>query len=106
MKALLGVVVVAVAVYFIWSHYFSRTGKIERAYESCVKQTNQAADKARAERGLRTSKEDVPSRDKSTSELGMDWAQEMGVAMCGVIRDACDQDYNGGVCQAAIRKFR
>jgi hypothetical protein len=94
MKAAIVVIVLAAVGYYAWSHYFSREAKVERAYQSCVSKMSAGIEKAKGSASQ--------SGDKNMQEAMNSMMQGIGDAMCGMIKEACKQDYNGQVCQAAI----
>jgi hypothetical protein len=89
-NALIAIAVIALG-YFGWTHYFSRDAKIERAFQSCVSKMNAGVDQGKV---------------KSTDEAMASMMKGIGGAMCGMIKEACKQDFNGPVCQAAINSSR
>ncbi len=112
MKTLLVVAAVVGVSYFLWSHYFSRSARIERAYLACIDKLNGGVNQARPLPPAPTPGRSDPSAalargmgDAMTSMVqGMTSA--MGGAMCGMIKDTCRQDFNGPVCQAALSGSR
>jgi hypothetical protein len=111
MKAILTMVSVAGISYLVWEHYFSRAAQIERAYTACVSQFDAGMNKGTADNTKVPSGNDPSATlakgmaDAMTSMVqGM--AGAMGGAMCGSIRDACKQDFDGPICQAARNNGR
>jgi hypothetical protein len=112
MKSILIVVSVAAISYFVWNHYFSHGARIERSYAACVSKLNAGMNEATA--GINTK---IPSGNDPSAALakGMGDAMTsmvqgmtsaMGGASCGLIREACKQDFDGPLCQAALNSSR
>ena len=112
MKLILIIVSVAVVGYFVWSHYFSRPAQIERAYAACVSKLDAGMNKATADINGK-----IPSGNDTSAALakGMGDAMTsmlqgvtgaMGGATCGLIRSACEQDFDGPICQGARNSAR
>lgn len=108
MKTILAVVAVVGVSYFFWNHYFSRSARIERAYVACIDKLDTGLNQARAPTPARTQGgSDRPGAlakgtgDAMTSMVqGM--TRAMGGAMCGMVKETCQQDFDGPVCQAAL----
>jgi hypothetical protein len=108
MKRILVVVaVVLVAVsYFVWSHYFSRAGRVERAYAACVSKFSVADTSAdnsgRASCGSDPSEALAKGMSDAMKSMVQGMSGAMGGATCGLIKEACKQDFDGPLCQAAL----
>ena len=106
------VVSVAAVSYFVWNHYFSRTGRIERAYAACMSNLSAGMNQATADINAKMPSGNDPSAalakgmgDAMTSMVqGMTSA--MGGASCGLIRETCRQDFDGPICRAALNGGR
>jgi hypothetical protein len=112
MKGILIFVSIATVSYFVWDHYFSHGARIERAYAACVTKLNAGMNEATA--GINAN---IPSGNDPSAALakGMGDAMTsmvqgmtsaMGGATCGLMRDACKQDFDGPICQAALNSSR
>lgn len=108
MKTLLVVVTVVMLGYLGWDHFFSRAAKIERAYQACMKQINTGMDRAKADVDAKTANGNDPSAAlaKGMSNALTAMMQGMGGAMCGTIKETCNQDFYGPVCQSALTNSR
>jgi hypothetical protein len=106
-------VIVAIAIvavgYLVWSRYFSQDAKIERAYQACVNKINAGMDKAKADMAAQNSSSNNPgdALAKGMAEA-MVTAMQQGMTgpMCGMIKGACKEDFNGPFCQAALNSSR
>jgi hypothetical protein len=108
MTALIVAALLAAIAYFVWNHYFSRSGKIEIAYNTCMKQIGATADKGRPDPGDKGPKgnESASALTKGLGDALVSIVQGVGGAVCGTIKDSCMQDFNGKVCQAALNRFK
>ena len=108
MKNILLVIAVAGVSYFAWSHYFSRSARIERAYQACLSNLNAGVDQAKTNIRAQTPGGSDPSSAmaKGMSDAMASMLQGMSGAMCGMIKDSCKQDFDGPVCQAALNSRR
>ena len=109
MTALLVVVAFVAAVgYFVWDRNYSQSGRIEIAYNACMKQFGATADKGKQDAGDKGPKgnESASALAKSLGDAMTSIVQGVGGAVCGTIKDSCTQDFNGKVCQAALNRFK
>jgi len=109
MKTLVVVLVVVVLGYFGWNRYFSRDAKIERAYQACVDKINAGMDKAKADMAAQSSSSNNPGDALAKGMAdAMVTALQQGMTgpMCGMIKGACKEDFNGPFCQAALNSNR
>ena len=105
MAALLVVAMLAAIGYFFWNHYYSQSGRVEIAYNACLKQFGATADKGQSDSGA-TGGEAASALAKGLGDAVASIVQGVGGAVCGTIKDSCTQDFNGKVCQAALSRFR
>jgi hypothetical protein len=105
MAALLVVAMLAAIGYFVWDHYYSRSGKVEIAYNACMRQFGATADRGRPDSGGKGG-EAASALTKGLGDAVASIMQGVGGAVCGTIKDSCTQDFNGTVCQAALSRFR
>ena len=106
-------VVVAVALFAIWNARFSPEAEIERIHRACLAEieAGKARMKSGLERGAGEGRPDDPARSivKGLSEsLGRmldDVAGSMGDTVCGAVRDACREDFDGRICTAARERY-
>jgi hypothetical protein len=108
MTALLVIALLVAIGYFVWDHYYSQSGRIEIAYQACIKQFGATADKGKPDPGDQGPKgsESASSLAKSLGDAMASIVQGVRGAVCGTIKDSCTQDFNGGVCQAALNRFK
>ena len=108
LRIALAVVAAAIVAAIVWQTNYSRDARIERAYESCIRQFGGSAPAQRP--GV------APSRGGSDPTLGESIGNAMqdlvkGVtagmsgAVCGAVREACRADFDGAVCQNALAGF-
>jgi len=105
MAALLVVAMLAAIGYFFWNHYYSQSGRVDIAYNACLKQFGATADKGQSDSGA-TGGEAASALAKGLGDAVASIVQGVGGAVCGTIKDSCTQDFNGKVCQAALSRFR
>ena len=105
MAALLVVAMLAAIGYFFWNHYYSQSGRVDIAYNACLKQFGATADKGQSDSGA-TGGEAASALAKGLGDAVASIVQGVGGAVCGTIKDSCTQDFNGNVCQAALSRFR
>ena len=105
MAALLVVAMLAVIGYFFWDHYYSQSGKVEIAYNACLKQFGATSDNGKPDSGDKGG-EAASALTKGMGDAVASIVQGVGGAVCGTIKDSCTQDFNGNVCQAALSRFR
>jgi hypothetical protein len=105
---LLVVAMLAAIGYFFWDHYYSRSGKVEIAYNACMKQFGGTAEKGKPDSGDKgaNGNEAASALAKGLGDAVASIVQGVGGAVCGTIKDSCTQDFNGKVCQAALSRFR
>ena len=104
MKTMLVAAAIVGVSYFLWSHYFSRSARIERAYVVCIDKFNTGINQARPSIPGRSDPSAALARGMGdvTTSMVQGMTSAMGGAMCGMIKDTCRQDFNGPVCQAAL----
>jgi hypothetical protein len=108
MKAVLVVVIVVVLGYLIWERHFSRSARIESAYNACMKELGASTEKTKPDTGTPTQKGSDPlaSIGKSVGDALTSMLQGMGGAMCGALKDTCTKDFEGQICQAALKRYQ
>ncbi len=105
MKAILIVAIVAVLGYIVWDSYFARSNRIEAAYAACMKELGPSGEVGKA--GTGTGRIDGPApivqgmRDALSSLV-----QGAAGTVCGAMRDKCTNDYDGLVCQTALKRYK
>jgi hypothetical protein len=109
MKNVIIVIAIVAVGYFAWNRYFSQDAKIERAYQACVNKINAGMEKAKADMAAQSSSGNNP-RDALAKGMAdaMVTALQQGMTgpMCGMIKGACKEDFNGPVCQSALNSSR
>jgi len=107
MKTALIAAIVVMAGYFAWDRYFSRAGRIETAYNACMKQMGASIDKAGADRNTPTPKGGDPAAaiSKGMTDALTSLMQGLGTAMCGTLKEACTKDFDSRICQAALKHY-
>lgn len=110
MKPILGIISVAVVSFFLWSHFFSRTAQIERAYASCVSKFDVGMKNADIHVQAANGSEPAAAMAKGMGDAMTSLVQGMNGAMssatCGLIRETCTQDFDGPICRAALNSAR
>ena len=107
MKPVLIVVIMAVLGYLIWERHFSRTARIESAWSACMKELGARPEKDKPDSAPAQKGSDAATsigkgaRDALTSML-----QGMGGAMCGALKDTCTRDFEGQICQTALKRYQ
>ena len=107
MKAALIVVIVAVLGYLVWERHFSRSARIESAFNACMKELGASPDKPK-DTGTTTQKGGDPagSIGKGVGDALTSMLQGMGGAMCGALKETCTKDFDGQICQAALKRYQ
>jgi hypothetical protein len=104
------VVVVAIVAAIVWERGYSREARIEHAYASCMKQFGGAAPQrpAAAASGAPAASEATlaESLGKAMQDLVKGVTAGMSGAVCGAVREACQADFDGAVCQNALAGFK
>ena len=95
----------------VWQANYSREARIERAYESCIRQFGGAPPASKAGAAPATSPNDpgaglAESLGKARQDLVKGVTAGMSGAVCGAVREACRSDFDGAVCQNALAGFR
>jgi hypothetical protein len=112
MRKILIAASIAAVSYFVWNHYFSRAARIERAYAACSGKLSAGMNKATADINAQLPSGNDPSTalakgmGESVTSMMQGMSGAMGGAMCSLIRDACKQDFDGPICQAALNNGR
>jgi hypothetical protein len=108
MKAVLIVVIVAVLGYLVWERHFSHSARIESAFNACMKELGASTEKARPDPGTPTQKGSDPgtSISKGVGDALTSMLQGMGGAMCGALKDTCTKDFEGQICQTALKRYQ
>jgi hypothetical protein len=112
MNRILIAAAIAAISYFVWDHYFSRAARIERAYAACSGKLSAGMNKATAHINAQLPSGNDPSTalargmGGSMTSMMQGMSDAMGGAMCDLIRDACQQDFDGPICQAALNNSR
>lgn len=107
MKPILIIVSAAAVGYFVWSHYFSRSAQIERAYAACMSKLDPGMSKATTDINVQSGSGNDPAAAlaKGMGDAMTSMVQGMTAAMsgatCGLIKDTCTQDFDGPLCRAA-----
>ena len=103
LKFALVVVVVTIVGYLLWHRPLSQGARIEAAYNACMKDMDAASTKANAQ--APKGNEPASSVTKAMGDTMVAMLQGMGGAMCGVMKDACTKDFDGQLCQTALRHY-
>lgn len=74
--------------------------KAEKAYANCMSQMEKAANEAVG------SEKASSEAEKAFAQTAATMVQAMGASVCGQVKEACDKDENGAVCQAAIGQYK
>lgn len=74
--------------------------KAEKAYANCMSQMEKAANEA-----VGTEKASSEA-EKAFAQTAGTMVQAMGASVCGQVKEACDRDENGALCQAAIGQYK
>ena len=74
--------------------------KAEKAYANCMSQMEKAANEAVG------SEKAGSEAEKAFAQTAATMVQAMGASVCGQVKEACDKDENGAVCQAAIGQYK
>ena len=108
MKILLAIAMLVIVGYAVWDRNFSRSAKIESAYNTCMKHFSAATDKAKADASNQQPKGDdaAAALAKGMGDAMTSMVQGFGGALCGTIKDSCKQDFDGPICQAALNRSR
>jgi hypothetical protein len=108
MKAVLVVVIVVVLGYLVWERHFSRAARIESAFNACMKELGASTEKAKPDTGTATQKGSDPATSiaKGAGDALTSMLQGMGGAMCGALKDTCTKDFEGQICQAALKRYQ
>lgn len=107
MKAVLIVVIVAVLGYLVWERHFSRSARIASAFNACMKELGASADEPK-DTGTPTQKSGDPATSiaKGVGEALTSMLQGMGGAMCGALKQTCTKDFDGQICQTALKRYQ
>ena len=92
MKPVLVVVIVAVLGYLIWERHFSRDARIESAFNACMKELGANPEKAKPDTSAPT-------------PLAMDVAGSLPFC-AGALKETCTKDFDGQICQAALKRYQ
>ena len=108
MKAVLIVVIVAVLGYLVWERHFSRDARIESAFNACMKELGASTENAKPESSAPAQKSGDPATSiaKGAGDALTSMLQGMGGAMCGALKDTCTKDFDGQVCQSALKRYQ
>lgn len=108
MKAVLIVVIVAVLGYLVWERHFSRDARIESAFNACMKELGASTESAKPDTGTSTQKGTDPAASiaKGVGDALTSMLQGMGGAMCGALKDTCTRDFDGPICQSALKRYQ
>jgi hypothetical protein len=104
-KVALIAAIVAIVGYLVYDRYFSRNGRIEAVYRGCMKEVGAVAVPP-ADKPPANANDPAAALAKGMGEAMTAMLQGAGSAMCGVVRDQCNKDFDGQICQAAIRRYR
>ncbi len=74
--------------------------KAEQAYANCMSQMGEAVNEAKG------SQTDSSEAEKAIAKAAGTMAQAMGASVCGAFKEACDDNENGAICQAAIAQYK
>jgi len=107
MKAVLIVVIVAVLGYLVWERHFSRSARIESAFNACMKELGASPEQPKDTSTL-TQKGSDPAGSiaKGVGDALTSMLQGMGGAMCGALKETCTKDFDGQVCQTALKRYQ
>jgi hypothetical protein len=101
------VVVVAIVAAILWQREYSREARIEHAYASCMKQFGGTAAPGTAPKATDTPDPTLAeSMSRTMQDLVKGVTAGMTGAVCGAVRDACNADFDGAVCQNALAGFK
>lgn len=112
MKFVVLVVVLAIIAVVFWQRGYSREARIERAYASCMKQFGGGAPERPASSATPSAAASAPtptladSLGQAMQDLVKGVTAGMSGAVCGAVRDACQADFDGAVCQNALAGFK
>jgi hypothetical protein len=108
MKPVLVVVIVAVLGYLIWERHFSRDARIESAFNACMKELGASAEKDKRDTSAPAQKGSDPATSiaKGVGDALTSMLQGMGGAMCGALKETCTKDFEGQICQAALKRYQ
>ena len=108
LKPVLVVVIVAVLGYLIWERHFSRDARIESAFNACMKELGASAERAKPDAGAAAQKGSDPATSiaKGVGDALTSMLQGMGGAMCGALKQTCTKDFEGQICQAALKRYQ
>ena len=118
MKATIIVVVLGLAGFLVWQKLFSPTARIERAYQTCLKDAATAGEKMKSDLAAKAppGKAGDPDADASRamaeamtqgmSQVMQGMVQGLSGAMCGAMKNACLSDFDGGMCQSALGRYK
>lgn len=108
MKAVLIVVIVAVLGYLVWERHFSRGARIESAFNACMKELGASTENPKPDNSAPTQKDSDPAASiaKGVGDALTSMLQGMGGAMCGALKDTCTRDFDGQVCQSALKRYQ
>jgi hypothetical protein len=108
-KIVVLVVVVAIVAAILWQREYSREARIEHAYASCMKQFGGTVAPATATAPKAPDTPDptlAESMSRTMQDLVKGVTAGMTGAVCGAVRDACNADFDGVVCQNALAGFK
>ena len=111
MKIVVLVVVLAIIAAVFWQRGYSREARVERAYASCMKQFGGAAPERppSSAPGPPAASAPAPAPADPLGQAMRDLVKGvtagMSGAVCGAVRDACQADFDGAVCQNALAGF-
>jgi hypothetical protein len=106
-KPVLIVIIVAVLSYLIWERHFSRTARIESAWSACMKELGASPEKDKPDSApARKGSDAATSIGKGARDALTSMLQGMGGAMCGALKDTCTRDFEGQICQTALKRYQ
>ncbi len=73
--------------------------KVEKAYQTCMAQVNQASEAAVGKERAKTPQE------KEFAETAIKMFNTMGTATCGAIHKHCDADQTNAICQELLAQY-
>ena len=99
-------VVVAGAGFWFWQQFHSRGAQIDSVHRACVAEFTETAAKLKA--GVQPDEATSGIAKGLSESLGKfleSMSDGMGDTVCGALRDACRNDFEGRICTAARERY-
>ena len=118
MKATILVVVLGLAGFLGWQKLFSPSARIERAYQTCLRDAATAGEKMQSDLaakappgkagdpGTAVSSAMAEAMTQGMSQVMQGMVQGLSGAVCGAMKNACLSDFDGGMCQGALGRYK